>query len=35
MQKDPVIKYKDLIIPLLSVSGYCAHFLIFSSSFFP
>lgn len=29
MQKDLLIKYKDLIITLLSASGYHGHFLIF------
>lgn len=29
MQEDSVIKYKDFVITLLSVSGYHGHFLIF------
>lgn len=35
MQEDSVIKYKDFVITLLSVSGYHGHFLIFSPSILP
>lgn len=35
MQEDPVIKYKDLIITLLSVSDYHGHFLNFFPLHFP